>query len=274
MSLIAYSLLPALMLLIYGGLMATWLHLAYRPDGRIEMLAVKSGWAAFALYLAWIAALAVIQKQAPIATLGQLAAFLGFLVMASQILVESRVRQRLLVILPLGSVTLLLLIAMAAGIRPEQTPEAVRGAGAALHIGLSLGGIAMLLGSGVFGAGELILQREIARRTFGPFFASLPSLEDMRRLRALSLNLGWLLITVSLASAFVWMRLFRTESQLMESHLHPMLLLWVIVTALAAAEHFGRLGRMRRAALSVGLAALVMLLAVVSVVEFFVGEWL
>ncbi|RJP78408.1 MAG: hypothetical protein C4524_06755 [Candidatus Zixiibacteriota bacterium] len=274
MTLIAFSLLPALLLLIYGGLLTTWIHLAHRPDGRVEALAGRAGWVAFALYHVWILALAAAQQQPPIATLGQLAAFLGFLVMASQILVESRMKQRLLVILPLGTVTLLLLLAVAAGVRPQETPEAVRGAGATLHIALSLGGIAMLLGSGVFGAGELILQREIAQRTFGPFFASLPSLEDLRKLRVLTLGLGWLLITVSLGSAMIWMRLFRTDSELVASHLHPMVTLWVVVTALAAAGRFGWLRRSRLAALSVGLAALVMALAVVSVVEFFVGEWL
>jgi ABC-type uncharacterized transport system permease subunit len=146
--------------------------------------------------------------------------------------------------------------------------------GAAFHITLSLAAVAMLLGAGVFGAGALILHRRIARREFGPLFSSLPSLDEMHRLRGEAIFVGWLLITVSLASAVVWMRFFRTDSKIMESHLHPMLTLWAIVSALAAADRFRWLTKHRLAILSVILAALVMALILVSIIEFFAGAWL
>lgn len=274
MNLIAYSLLPALMLLLYGGLIATWIHLANRPDGRVEEIAERSGLAALGLYLIWMAVITAIQRQIPVLTFGQLAAFLGFIVWAGQSLVQTKVRQRLLVILPAAAVALLILAAITSGLHPAKAPDSLRGLGAALHIALSLAGIAMLLGSGVFGAGLLILHRQIAHRVFGRFFSSLPSMDEMDRLRIISVNLGWLLISISLISAMFWMRLVRTDSKVMESHLHPMLTLWVLVTILALTARFKWLRRTRLAAISVGLAALVLGLAMVSVVEFFVGAWL
>lgn len=274
MNLIAYSLLPALMLLLYGGLIATWIHLAGRPDGRVEEIAVRGGWVALGLYLIWMGLITSAQRQVPMLTFGQLAAFLGFLVWAGQSYVQMRVPQRLLAILPAAAVALLILLALVAGVVPKTVPEAIKGSGAALHVSLSLAGVAMLLGSGVFGAGLLILHRQIAHRVFGRFFSSMPSMDELDRLRILSVNLGWLLITVSLISAMFWMRLVRTDSKVMESHLHPSLTLWVLVTLLALAARYRWLRRTRLAAISVGLSALVMILVLVSVIEFFVGHWL
>jgi ABC-type uncharacterized transport system permease subunit len=274
MTVLAFSVFPALMLLLYGGLVATWIHLVREPDGHIESVALRIGWVVLALYLIWMVLITTAQNQVPVATIGQLAAFLGFLVWASQSYVQLRVRQRLLVILPLTAVVLLIFIGVVAGVAPSATPKAILGMGAAFHITLSLAAVAMLLGSGVFGAGALILHRQIAHRAFGPLFSSLPSLDEMNRLRAEAVNVGWLLITVSLASAVVWMRFFRTESKIMESHLHPMLTLWVIVTALAAAARFKWLGKHRLAAASVILAGLVLALILVSILEFFAGAWL
>jgi ABC-type uncharacterized transport system permease subunit len=274
MTLLAYSFFPALMLLLFGGLAATWIHLAGRPDGHVEEIASRIGLILLGVYLIWIALLTVIQRQVPILTFGQLSAFLGFLVWASQSYVQTRIRQRLLVILPVSAVILLILVGIVAGLQPSTLPKAVIGSGAAFHITLSLAGVAMLLGSGVYGAGSLVLSRQIAQRAFGPLFTSLPSLDDMNRLRKVAVYWGWILISVSLASAMIWMRFFRTESPIMESHLHPMITLWIVVSLLAAAARFNWLRRHRLAGLSVGLAVLVMVLVLVSVIEIFAGKWL
>ena len=85
-------------------------------------------------------------------------------------------------------------------------PEKLRGLHASVHITLSLAGIAMLLGSGVFGAGQVILHGHLRKRDFDVWFQRLPSLDDLDRLRRLTLGAGWLLVTVSLVSASVWLR--------------------------------------------------------------------
>ncbi len=274
MNLLIYSLFPALLLLLYSGLVTTWIHLAHRPDGHIEDVANRFGWVMLALYLVWIALISIWQSQLPIQTIGQLAAFLGFLVWAGQSYVHTRIRQRLLAILPVGAVIALIFIALVGGVQPTNTPKAVQGLGAAFHISLSMAGVAMLLGSGVYGTGALILHRQLAHRTFGPFFSSLPSLEDMNRLRSIAIYVGWLLITVSLASAIVWTAIFRPGTDLIVSHLHPMLLLWAIVSLLAMSARFNWLRQHRLSWLSVLLAALVLILVLVSVIEFFAGAWL
>jgi ABC-type transport system involved in cytochrome c biogenesis permease subunit len=151
-------------------------------------------------------------------------------------------------------------------------PERLRGLHASVHITLSLAGIAMLLGSGVFGAGQVILHGHLRKRDFDVWFQRLPSLDDLDRLRRLTLGAGWLLVTVSLISALIWLRLHPSESGIMMSHLHPMLLLAVLITALLAVDRFRWLSSQRLASLSLALSAVVMLLLLVSVVEIFIGR--
>ena len=106
--------------------------------------------------------------------------------------------------------------------------------GVALHVMISLAGLAMLLGSGVFGLGSLVLHRRLAARKFDELLQHLPSLEEMYRLRRVTLYGGWLLITVSLVAAFVWAWTMKPDERMMSSHMHPMLTLWVTVSALCA----------------------------------------
>jgi hypothetical protein len=151
-------------------------------------------------------------------------------------------------------------------------PEKLRGLYASIHITLSLAGIAMLLGSGVFGAGQVILNGHLRKRDFDVWFQRLPSLDDLDRLRRLTLGAGWLLVTVSLVSAGVWLRVHPSQNGVMMSHLHPMILLAVLITALLAADRFRWLSVQRLASLSFALSAVVMVLLLVSVVEIFIGR--
>ena len=52
MNLVLYSLFPALMLLLFGGLISTWLHLVYRPDGAVEAKLTRAGHGALGLFVA------------------------------------------------------------------------------------------------------------------------------------------------------------------------------------------------------------------------------
>jgi ABC-type uncharacterized transport system permease subunit len=274
MTTILYSLFPSLMLMMFGGLLATWIHLSRRPDGHIEDIANRAGWILLSVYFVWMVLITLHQGQIPAITFGQLAVLLGFLIWADQSYLQMKLRQGLLVLLPIGAVILLLLVGVAAGFKPEANQIAIRGIGVAFHVALSLAGVAMLLGAGGFGAGVVMLHRQIAHRTFGQFFANIPSMQDMQKLRAFATYWGWLLITISLVSAFLWVRLFKPESNRVISHLHPMLTLWAVVSLLSLSERFKWLGQYRLAWLSVILAAMVMLLVLISVFEFFAGEWI
>lgn len=271
MNLVLYSLFPALMLLLFGGLISTWLHLVYRPDGAVEAKLTRAGHGGLGLFVLWLGLLTAQQGQVPVVTVGQIAAFLAFLIWAGQSFVETRVKQRLLAVLPMGAVVVFILIGIVAGVRPDVVPEAMQNSGVALHVMILLAGLAMLLGSGVFGLGSLVLHRRLAARKFDEVLQHLPSLEEMYRLRRVTLYGGWLLITVSLVAAFVWAWTMKPDERMMSSHMHPMLTLWVTVSALCLAERFRWLKRQRLATLAVILSAAVLVLTVVSLVGIFVG---
>ena len=271
MNLLVYSLLPALLLLTYGALLAMWLQLAGRPDQQLERRAVRAGWLAIGVYGLWMLLITVNQHQVPVLTVGQLMAFLGLLIWAEQIYIHHRVRQRLLIALPLATVILLLLAAITIGFKPNGQLDALRTWWSALHITLSLAGVAMLLGGGVYGAGAMILHRQLTRREFGQFFSALPPLGDMNRLRSITLYVGWLLITLSLASSITWMLIERAGDPTSFTHLHAMIGLWLVISVLALCERRNWLGQHRQARLSVALSALILLIVLASVIEIFVG---
>lgn len=271
MSLILYALLPALLLLLFGGLLAAWIQLAYRPDSKLEQAASRAGLWALALYAVWMLLITIVQRQIPIVTLGQLTAFLGLLIWADQAYVHHKTNQRMLVLLPVGTVVALLLVAIVAGVRPESAPAVMRGPWVAFHVTLSLAGVAMLMGGGVYGIGYVILHRQIKRHTFGQLFARLPSLDDMHRLRNIAVYVSWLLITVSLLTATVWMLLMKSAAGIIHSHLHPMVMLWIGVTLLALLARMRRLSHVRLAKMTVILVLHVLGLLLLSVLGIFSG---
>ncbi len=271
MNLLIYSFLPALLLLTYGGLLAMWLQLAGHPDQQLEQRAVRAGWAALALYGLWMALVSLQQRQVPVLSVGQLMAFLGLLIWADQTYIQWRIRQRLLVVLPLATVILLLLASFVVGIYPDGHPKAMSSAWSAFHITLSLAGVAMLLGSGVFGAGAMILHRQLTKREFGPLFSALPPMGDMNRLRSFALYVGWWMITFSLASSIAWMIVKNAGTPVFFTHLHVMAGLWLVISVLALSERKNWLGQYRQARLSLALSALILFMVMASVIEMFMG---
>jgi ABC-type uncharacterized transport system permease subunit len=267
-----YTVAPLLLLAYFSALTGLWAVLVRRSDRRLESAAGVAGLAGAGLYLLWILGVTLHQGQVPVLNPGQLALFLGGLVWIEQAFVQRRVDQRLFTLLPLAGVVALVLVGIAAGSAAAEVPEKLRGLHATVHITLSLAGVAMLLGSGVFGAGQVILHGHLRKRDFDVWFQRLPSLDDLDRLRRLTLGAGWLLVTVSLVSASIWLRVRPADSKVMMSHLHPMILLAVLITALLAANRFRWLSAQRLATLSFALSAVVMVLLLVSVVEIFVGR--
>jgi hypothetical protein len=271
MTLLVYSLLPSLILLAFGALIATTMTLAYRYNGRIEIASLHAQRVALALLLLWVAVVTSVQAQIPVLTLGQLAAFLSFFIWAGYSLVQWRIPQKLFSIFPMAAVASLILIAISAGLRPDKTPESVLGVWPAIHITLSLAGVAMLLGAGVYSAGSLVLYRQMERHVFGPLFSGLPSLDEMNRLRRFALYSGALLISISIISAEIWRVAFKEKSTAVISHLHPMSTLWAIVMLIVLIEHKRWLSQHRLSMLSLALSTVVLILIVVSVLEIFAG---
>lgn len=271
MTLVVYALFPALMLLVYGGLLSTYIHIAYAPDRKIETGASHTGMVALGVYALWMVLITIQQGQVPIANGGQVAAFLGFLIWADQSLVQLKVRQRMLSLLPIAAVTVLLVIGLVIGARSDSTPQAVQGPWIAFHVTLSLAGVAMLMGGGVYGAGYLILNHQMKTRGFGGLFSRLPSLEEIHRLRKMAVYAGWLLITASLLSMIAWMLWLKSKGEILHPHLAGMSVLWVAVSVLALAEKLRWAGQRRLAALTLSLTVVVLMLILATVIGVFAG---
>jgi ABC-type uncharacterized transport system permease subunit len=274
MSAFVYATAPLILLALTSGLLAAWGMLLARPDRKIEEVLVGLGTALALLLTGWLVWMSLLQHQVPVLTPGQVLVFLGVLIWLMHSLLQRRVRQRFFSLMPLGVLVLLLLLGTIAGLRPGAgVPETLFGFRSGFHITLSLAGMALLLGSGVFGAGHLVLHKQIKRRSFGTWFQHLPSLQDLDRLRRTTLGAGWLLVTVSLASAMASMYLDPGRGGAMLSHLHPMLVLWALITLLLAADRFRWMGSRRLAVGSLVLAGLMVVLIAVSVVEIFTGRF-
>jgi ABC-type uncharacterized transport system permease subunit len=272
-SLLLISAAPMILVIGFSVLLGLWLAPCHTEGRKKEDHLIRPGSALAALGLLWLAALGLHQGLLPVATPGQLAAATGVLIWAGHCWVQHRISQKKLTVLPLVSAMLLVAAGTVAGLgQPAAPPEAFANPRAAVHIALSLAAVTLLIGSGVFGAGELILHRQIVQRRFGKWFHDLPSLADLSRLRRLSLTSGWALMTVSVVLAMAGLWLLPTAREATISHLHPMLTLWVILSALWAAERFRWLTQLKLAAASVAVSALMVVLIVISVVEFFGGR--
>ncbi len=268
---LTYTLFPAIMLLFFGGLLAMWVTLYHKPDELLERIADRVGWTTLALFAVWLSILTYDQRQIPILTAGQISVFLSFLIWMDQLLVQRKMSQRMLVILPLVTVILLLLAGIAGGLHHKSAPDELHSAWSAVHIVLSMAGVAMLFGSGVYGAGSMLLRRELMSRKFGRLFSSLPSMDEMHKLRAFAIYFGWLLITISFASAVVFMFLENSGTPSFFSHLHEMVGLWGATSLLALSERFRWLGDQKQARLTVAISTVIFLLITGSVLQIYFG---
>lgn len=272
MSTLLFSAAPMGLVIGFSVLLGLWLAPCHTESRRKERRLMTIGDLLAVLAVAWVVALAFEQKLVPVVTPGQLLISLGVLNWAGHSYVQHRISERKLTVFPLGATILLIAGGHVAGLQPgTNIPEALISARAAVHVELSLLSITLLVGSGLFATGELILDRQIKRRRFGRWFHDLPSLSDLNLLRRVSLTAGWALLSLSLVSAMATLWLLPETRQATISHLHPMLTLWVILTVLWTADRFRLAAQRILAAASVTVAGLMLVLIVVSVIEFFDG---
>lgn len=269
-----YVTLPLIFVAFSSGLLAAWLMLIARPDRKIEEVLVRIGTVLSLILVHWLVVMAAIQNQAPVLTPGQVLVFLGVQIWSMHSLLQRKVRQRFFSIFPLTVLNVMMVLGTCLGLQPgADVPASLFGFRSGFHITLSVAGVALLLGSGVFGTAHLILHRQIKGRSFGKWYQNLPSLTDLDRLRGTTLGYGWLLITISVISAMSNLYLNPERESAMVSHLHPMLTLWFLISLLAAADRFRWLGNRRLAGMSLALSCVMLLLIVVSVVEIFTGRF-
>ncbi len=265
------ELLPALTIAALGGLLATWIHLANHPDKHLEQWAARLGWFSLALYFFWIVLLTFDQGQIPFISVGQLAALLGFLIWASHLYIQRKIRQGILVVLPVIASVIMILLSIILGFQSSERPAIFEGPWVAFHIGFTMAGVALILGAGVYGIGYMVLYRQIKNRKFGPLYSFLPSLGDLNNLRTLTLLSGWLFITLGMIAGSIWMGMRFDIFALFKGHLGIALLFWVIISAMSAAARFKWLGQHQLAGLSVLLSAVIVVLIIISIVVTYPG---
>lgn len=268
---ILFDLIPAFIVAMYGGLLATWVHLANRPNSHIEKLALRLSWSTLFLYFTWLLLITISQKQIPFINAGQLAALIGFLIWASHLYAQTRTRQGILAVLPILVSAALVLISLALGTEPVTIPNALKGYWVSIHISLVMAGVALLLGAGVYGFGYLILHRQIKRRSFGPFFSMMPSLSDLNHLRAFTVTSGWILVTIGVIGGVVWMFIRSDLYGTMVSHLGIAVGFWGIVSLMAAASRFRWLGQRKLAGFSALISAVMIILIMMSIAVTYPG---
>jgi len=267
-----YRVIPDILLLLFGSLLGVWGVSIRRSDLSLESMAVYLGRVGAAMFLIWMVALTVYQRQVPVLNPGQLAFFLGGLVWFGQCYAQQRINQRLFVVLPLLGVVILMVFGLVLGMRPGPVTTSLKSVSTAIHVTMSLAGIALLLGCGVFGAGHVILDLNIRRRNFNAWFQRLPSLGEMDSLRRLTLITGWALVTASLVSALVILNLRSSDQGSVASHLHPMVLLATILTVLVLADRFRWISANKLAIGCMIMSLTVVILICVSVIEIFYGR--
>jgi len=269
MTTLLFLIIPITLLIFFIGLLGFWLFLFIKANQHLESTASKLGVALALLYLLWLGMIAINQQQTPAVNTSQMLALLAGLIWMGHSFVQWRIRQRILTVLPLVTVIALLSIALVLGMKVDSSPDKLREGGAIVHILFSMAAVTLLLGAGVFGMGQTLLHNQIKRRQFGAWFNYLPSLDDLDRLRRITLNTGWLLITVSMVGSLIWMLLYASPDGPVISHLHPMLTLWAIVTAVTATDKFHLIAVQKAAILTTILSLVVLALLIVSVLGIF-----
>ncbi|MDY0109886.1 MAG: hypothetical protein RBT60_08130 [Candidatus Krumholzibacteria bacterium] len=267
-----YLVLPQLLLVGFGVLLGIWAILLRRTDLGLEAVAIRFGWLAAAVLGVWMVALAVHQRQLPILNPGQLAFFLAALVWFGQCYAQRWVNQRLFAVLPLLGVVGLMVLGLVSGLHPGAVTRFLVGPEVAVHASLSLAGVALLLGCGVFATGHMILHQQIRRRRFDAWFQRLPSLGDLDRLRRLTLVTGTALVVASVATAMIWTSLRPGEEAPVISHLHPMLLLAALLVALVVVDRRRWWSANGLAVGCVVMCGVMVTLLCVSVIEIFQGR--
>lgn len=269
MELLIFRIFPLFMLLSSAILLFWWLRIFSHPSRAGETKASIAGGILSLVFLTWTIAATIFQKQIPVLNLGQLICLLGVLIWASQSYIQLKIRQKMLVLLPLSVVTSLFLFGVIIGTgSPAKIAGRLTGPTTGFHMALSMAGIAMLLGSGVFAVEQLTLHSQIKKRNFGRWFSYLPSLEELDRLRRHTLVAGWFIVTFSLLNALILMVIDRGGIPVV-SHLHPMLTLWVLLTVFGLANRFGWLAINKLAVSSIVLSAVILVLLLVSLFEIF-----
>ncbi len=266
------AIIPLGMLVGFSVLLGLWNAPCHQEGRKRDRHLIRAGNILALVFAAWWAGFTLYQGVILIATPGQLLATFACAIWLAASYAQYRVSQRKLTIIPLAAAILLLVSAMAIGLgRAADLPQTLINPRASVHIAMSLAGVTLLLGSGVYGAGEIILHKQIKSRTFGQWFHDLPSMSDLNRLRRVSLTAGWLLVTISVASAMSTLWLLPESREATISHLHPMLTLWAIITTLWAADRFHWLAQQKIAFASLAVSGLMVLLLIVSLVGFFTG---
>jgi ABC-type transport system involved in cytochrome c biogenesis permease subunit len=264
-----------LSLFLTSCLIVGWVIYIFRPAVKLEELLNNTGYALLLIFLITITLITIYQQQIPILNPGQVVLFLAGMTWFGHCTLQVSIKQKVLSLLPLGTILILIITSICLGIETRDISfEPLFGIRSAIHVSFAMLGLSMLIGSGIFASGYLLMNRQLKTHNFGVWFKHLPSLMDMNRLRTHSLCYGWIAITLLIIIASVWTLLTPSSSHVIPSHVHPTVLIWVITGVLGAANRYRWLKTYILASLSLATSVLVLALLFVSLIEFFSGRFL
>lgn len=133
-----------------------------------------------------------------------------------------------------------------------------------VHVLLSSAGLALLAVAGVAGALYVARHRTIKSKRRAAVRMPLPTLEALDRVNALSLVVGFLLLSLGVVTGVLWTEAVEGRLWPGTMHANATLLAWLVLAALVTAR-FGTGQGARQSALSSMAAFILMLLAVVGV---------
>ncbi len=145
--------------------------------------------------------------------------------------------------------TVLLLVAIAIGIRPAGEALAFRGIWFAAHVVLAFIGNAALAVAFAAGLLYLIQFHELKSKNFGRWFRFLPSLDTLDRVGRRSLLIGFPTLTLALALAWAWTVRFRHSLAATDPKIVWSVLTWLVFLIALGVRFRGR-GRDRRGAVA------------------------
>jgi ABC-type uncharacterized transport system permease subunit len=177
---------------------AAYLCVFVRDDAGARRWAPRLAWAAVAVHLGLLAAVAQAIHACPLLVPGSMLSGLGLAVGVVHLLLERRARDNTIGVFPITAALVFALAGAAAD--PTLGPDsAAPRATMAVHVAGAILGYAGLLLGALFGALYLVQRNALKKHRFGLFWERLPSLELLDQFSSRSLLAGVAFLTLTIA---------------------------------------------------------------------------
>jgi len=204
------------------------------------------------------------ERTPPLTDLAYVVPFVAWIVTLFYLLLLLRVRLLGLAVVVAPSAFIGTFVQFLGAPAPEIGAEPASPIWSHVHVLLASTGLALLAVAGVAGALYLRRHRVIKSKRRSAVRISLPSLEALDRVNALSLAVGFLLLSLGVATGMLWTQAVDGRLWPGTPHANATLVAWLVLAVLVTARFAAGQGA-RQSALSSMAGFVLMLLAVVGV---------